>query len=472
MNTEPTTAEMLDRLPPQDLDSEKGVLGSILLRGSMLDAVASILKPDDFYADANQKLYAAMLAMHDANQGIDVTLLANHLRVSGEFEAVGGNAYIAEVVQLVPVAAHAVYYAKLVKRRSVQRAILHAGTELVRDAYDDGEPEQLLDRAESLLSGIGDTSKSDEPTPVAEAVVAAMDRIDSIRERGLHIGCYTGIEPIDEHFGGLFPGEFIIMAARPGMGKTSLALQIADWIARSGRWVYFVSLEMSAAVLSTRLLCMHAGVSSQLVRKGGNELTSQHQSDLTRVSQPYATAKMVIHDKSETTMTSIRRWARRLHRKHGLALLVLDYLQLVNAEDSRVPRHEQVGKQSKMLKGLAVELDIPVLCVCQLNRESTKADSTFPKISQLRESGNLEQDCDVGMVIRKLTKGEREKQNVPEVDGDTKDTDARTVVLDIQKNRNGAEMTIMLDWTPAHTRFGRRFEDDYTDPTEGKGWQA
>lgn len=467
------TSELLDGsiTPPNDAKAEKGVLCSILLRGSVLDDVAPLLAANDFYIDANKRLYTAILAQHDANQPIDPVLLASRLRMSGDFESIGGNAYLGEVIQAEAVSVHAVYYAHIVRKKSILRRLRDAGEEMLRGAYQhEADPEALLDQAENILAGIGTGNQSDEPIPIAQAVMQAMDRIDAIRERGQHIGCFTGIEKIDEEFGGLFPGELNILAARPSMGKTAMALQIADYIARAGKWVYFVSLEMSAAVLATRLLCMHSGVNSQILRKGGDGFTAANQADLVRVSQPYGQATMVIHDR-ETTITKIRRHARRMNRKHPLSLLVIDYLQLVDAEDSRVARHEQVGKQSKMLKALAVELDIPVLCVCQLNRESTKTGSTFPKLSQLRESGSCEQDCDVGMILREPTAKEREQHHIPEIDDNYTSMDSRVVVLDVQKNRNGAVMNMMLDWTPAFTRFGRRFEDDFTDPTEGKDWK-
>jgi len=471
-------SEILDRIPPSDLAAEQGVIGSLLLKPSLCVEVAALLKPEDFYADANQKLYRAVLALYDERRAVDIVLLTGRLKEAGEFEAIGGNAYLAEVAQSVPVAAHCMHYAGIVREKSKRRGIIDSCWQAVRDAYDDStDAETLLDQTEAKLGAIGSGDESTEPITAAEATIQAMDRIDKIRERGGQAGLLTGIPPIDEHLGGLFPGEFNILAARPSMGKTSLALQIADYVARRGVQVYYVSLEMAAPVLMTRLLCLHAQVSSQVLRANCAKLGTHEQGALVRASQPYSTARLLIHDR-RTTVRAIRRQARRIHAKDGLVLLVVDYLQLVTVEDKRAARHEAVGQQSRDLKALAVELDIPVLCLCQLNRESTKTGGSFPRISQLRESGSLEQDADVGLVLREPTAQECKNHSInDEPEEGWRATDPRVVVLDVQKNRNGEQMPIILDWTPAWTRFDGRGErpplpeEEFADLSD-KGWIA
>ena len=464
-----------EHTPPSDLDAEKDLLGVLLINPSLCADMDAILKPDDFYLEANGVIYRAIQDLWDANRAVDSTLLRQRLLETKALDGIGGTAHLTEVLltnRNAPLVAYWKRYARIVREKSRRRGIIETCWDAVKEAYDDVvDASDVLDKAETKLSAIGTADLSDEPTTAAEATVAAMDRIDAIMERGGRAGLLTGILTIDENLGGLFPGEFNILAARPSMGKTSLALQIADHVSRQGKFVYFVSLEMASDTLMTRLLCMHARVSSQVLRAGkdGDVLTTEQLAALVAASQPYSKEGLVIHDKPETTIRSIRRWARRFHSKHPLSLVVIDYLQLIEAEDSRISRHEQVGRQSRALKALAIELTIPVLCLCQINRESTKTGSSLPRLSQLRESGSLEQDCDVGMVLREPTAEEIKEANIPEVDSNFTDDDPRVRVLDVQKNRNGAQMPLLLDWTPSRTRFDPRFGgDDLRDPTAGK----
>ncbi len=465
-----------EHTPPSDLDAEKDLLGVLLIKPSLCADVDAILKPDDFYLEANRVVYGAIQDLWDANRAVDPTLLRQRLLETKALEDNGGSEHLTEVLlttRNAPLVSYWKRYAGIVREKARRRGIIDTCWAAVKEAYDDAiEASDVLDKAETQLSAIGASDLSDEPTTAAEATIAAMDRIDVIMERGGRAGVLTGILTIDEELGGLFPGEFNILAARPSMGKTSLALQIADHVSRHGKFVYFVSLEMASDTLMTRLLCMHARVSSQVLRAGkdGEVLTTEQMAALVDAAHPYSKAGLVIHDKPETTIRSIRRWARRFHSKHPLSLVVIDYLQLIEAEDSRISRHEQVGRQSRALKALAIELNIPVLCLCQINRESTKTGSSFPRLSQLRESGSLEQDCDVGMVLREPTKEECDEGNIPEVDGSFTDDDPRVRVLDVQKNRNGAQMPLLLDWTPSRTRFCKRFSEDYRDPTADKQW--
>ncbi|NQU21638.1 MAG: replicative DNA helicase, partial [Candidatus Nealsonbacteria bacterium] len=224
------TSEILDRLPPQDLDAEKGVLGSLFLKADMCDDVALIVRPEDFYADANQKLFAQMLAMHEEGKAIDAVLLAERLKAEGEFEAIGGNAYLAEIAQGVPVAAHAVYYAQIVRKKSMLRALIHSSTEILRDAYDSSTPpEELVSQAEQKIFAVHDERSSNQITNIRDLMMEAFDRIDARLAGTEGVGAPTGFTDLDRQTGGLHASELVILAARPSMGKTALAMNITEY---------------------------------------------------------------------------------------------------------------------------------------------------------------------------------------------------------------------------------------------------
>lgn len=426
-------SEILDMAPPQDLDAERGVLGSLLLDPRILDDVALVLRAQDFHADAHRRLYGHLIAMHDAGQAIDVTLLVGRLKSAGELEAVGGMAYVAEVIQSVAVAAHAVHYANKVKAKSILRAVLHAGTSIVRTAYDPGAtPEEILSQAETILSTVETGDHQGEPVPLDDAMQDALEQVERIAERKEQAGRLTGIYDFDQLIGGLFPGELIVLAARPGIGKTSLAVQIGQHVAQHHGLVYFVSLEMRAQELATRILCGQADVESHLVRTG--RIGSHERNRLVESAARLHGSRLLIHDRPGMTVADIRRSARRLV-KDGLALIAIDYLQLLTPTDRRAPREQQVALMTRELKGLARELNVPVLCLCQLNRQ---ADGERPRLSHLRESGAIEQDADMVCFLYQKPKDDPGDHNA---------------VLEIAKNRNGQTLVLGMHWRPTQTRF-------------------
>jgi len=450
MTARPGTTAILDGglVPPCDLDAEKGVLGSIVLKPDVLDDLKPILAPQAFYLDVHRKLYRHLVAMHDAGEQIDGTLLVARLRQAGDYcesreESPDGRlridaALLGDVVQAVPYARNAVYYAKIVNRMAAYRSIRLAGEDLLRagQAATD-EPAELIDRAEAILAGLRTDQHDGEPVSAANAVVKTLENIDAIAERQSATGYLTGLETFDRNIGGLFPGELFILAARPGMGKTSLACQIAYHFSVQGRGVYFASLEMSAVELTTRILCSRCGVSMRRVRTG--QLRPEDNHELNEAAHPFHKAKLWLHDRPGLTTTEIRRSARRL-QKHDLKLVVVDYLQRLTPSDRRISRHEQVGQMSDALKSLARELDVPVLCLCQLNRQ-VEQEKGAPKLSHLRESGSIEQDADVVAFLHAT---------------ETADPDPRVPVkveLSILKNRNGETGKIALQWLRSRTMF-------------------
>ncbi len=442
------SSEILDRLPPQNLDAEKGVLGSLLIDAQMCDEVAPILRADDFYADANQKLFAHLMAMHEEGKRIDTTLLIERLRRAGDFEGVGGAAYLGEVATSVPYAANAVHYAKIVRDKSTLRALIHAGTEILRDAYDSTvEPSEILNQSEQKIFAVHDDRSADNVTNIRDLLVEAFDRIDARLQGTEGVGIYSGFTDLDNLTGGLHDSELVILAARPSMGKTALATNIAEYVTiESNVPTLFVSLEMAQLELAQRMLCSQGKIDAGKFRKG--LLSSQDRKELVEASAKLSMAPLYVDDSPSRTVTEIAAAARRLQRKQGLGLLVIDYLQLIEPDDPRNPRQEQVAKMARRLKGLARELKVPVLCLAQLNRQAEAGkEGHRPRLSHLRESGAIEQDADVVMFVH------REEYYYPTREEAQEAGVAGQGEIIISKQRNGPTGTVKLAWIDKFTRF-------------------
>jgi len=452
------SSEILDRLPPHNLDAERGVLGSVLLDQNMCDDVALILRPEDFYADANEKLFAHVLAMHDAGGRIDVTLLTERLRKEGDLETIGGASYLAEVLHAVPVAAHAVYYARIVRDKAMARDLIHASSEILRDAYDPTvEPREMVSQAEEKVFAVRDRRSTDQVANIHDVMIEAFEHIDKRLEQGGATGIPSGFRDLDNLTGGLHDSELVILAARPSMGKTALATNIAEHVTlKAGVTTLFVSLEMARLELAQRMLCSLGRINGSKFRSGF--VSSQEREKLVEVSNKLGTAPLFIDDTPSRTVTEIAATARRLKRTSNLGLIVIDYLQLIEPDNSRDPRQEQVAKIARRLKGIARELELPVVCLAQLNRQvEAGKDSHQPRLSHLRESGAIEQDADVVMFVHReeyyYTKEEAEEKGiVGEAD------------LMVKKQRNGPTGDIKLTWLQQFTRF----EDQATQEPYGE----
>lgn len=421
------TSEILDQMPPADPEAERWVVGSIILKPSVLDELV-FLSPADFY-DANlSEVFAWLHGRHRRGEPIDEGFLLK--RFHGDDWA----ARIAEIIHSTPLAEHAVHYGKIVAGKAKFRRLREIGVSLVQNAHRaEGEPEVVLELVETELANVRMDEGEGEPVTLAAAAVQACVRIDAIQKRGNSAGVPTGLYSFDNDQGGVFPGELVIIAARPGIGKTSLALQIAIHNAERGRLVYFASLEMSAAELSIRLACGESGVSNRLVRIG-----KFGRNDSTRLSEALAqqaNCPLEIHDRSSLTVGAIRREIRK-RKKRGLTLAIVDYLQLVTPEDRRLPREQQVARMVRQLKEAAREYDIPILCLCQLNRQ-VDGDET-PRLHHLRESGAIEQDADVVLFLSKHEPTIAEPHNA---------------VLTVAKNRNGETGPLRLNWDGPTTKF-------------------
>lgn len=451
------SSEILDRLPPQNLEAEKGILGSLLLVPEMCDEVATIVHADDFYADANQKLFNHLMAMHEKGSRIDTVLLKERLKREGDFEAIGGAAYLAEVAQSVPYASNATYYAKIVRDKATLRSLIHASTEILRDAYDETvDPTEIVSQSEQKIFAVHDARSTDKVTNIHDLLVEAFERIDARLERGEGVGIPTGFTDLDRLTGGLHDSELVILAARPSMGKTALATNIAEYVTINASVpTLFVSLEMARLELAQRMLCSQGKINANKFRSGF--LSGEDRKQLVEASAKLGKAPLFVDDTSSRTVTEIAACSRRLQRKENLGLVIIDYLQLVQPDDPRDPRQEQVAKMARRLKGLARELEIPVLCLAQLNRQVEAGRETHrPRLSHLRESGAIEQDADVVMFIN------REEVYQTREDAE-KDGTLGMADLFVAKQRNGTTGDIKLAWFDKYTRFENLSEQPHEE---------
>ena len=408
-----------------------------------------ILRESDFYVDAHQVLYSRMLQMHNAGRRLDELLLVEELNRNSELETIGGIAYLAEIAQAAPHAAHATHYSKVVADHAVVRALIQTSTEVLRDAYNpDFEPRELVSQAEERVFAIQDQRGGTAASTIEEVLFEVFDRIDARKDHDRRIGVRSGFVDLDDMTDGMQNSELVILAARPSMGKTALATNIVEHVVLTEQIpTLFVSLEMSAVELGERMLCSRAKVDSLQVRKG---LINPTQHDkLVEESNALSQAPLFVDDTPGRTMTEIAATGRRLKRADNLGLIVIDYLQLIEPDNARDPRQEQVAKIARRLKGLARELKIPVLCLAQLNRQTEASRDNRPKLSQLRESGAIEQDADVVMFVHR-----EEYYHSPE-EVEQLDIGGQADLI-IAKQRNGPTGEVKLSWKPEYTRFSSR----------------
>ncbi|MBQ1456301.1 MAG: replicative DNA helicase [Thermoguttaceae bacterium] len=456
---------ILDRPLPYSQEAEQGVVGAILLEPEVCDEVAVIVRPDDFFVPANRIIYRNLLDMNASMRGIDLTLLVERLREAGELEEIGSEAYLAEVMSSVQVVAHARHYAMIVREKAIRRDIIIAASEVLEDGYEPGSSSQeLMNRAEQKFFAIGDGRDSNYVQKMDEVMQETLRMIDRRSENGTE-GVQTGFGDLDKMLYGFHNSELIILAARPSMGKTALALNIADHVAVNSRQpVLFVSLEMGRVELGQRLLCSRGKIGGERMR--GGFLTNKDQQSLAKAASELSQAPLFIDDTPSRTVTEIAAVARRLKRKseQGLAMLVIDYLGLISPDNDQDPRQEQVAKTARRLKGLARELQIPVLCLAQLNRMTEQAKDNRPRLSHLRESGAIEQDADVVMFVHR----DSYYQTAEEADDRQSDHEALVIVA---KQRNGPVGDVRLTWLPEFALFANYAPggDEEYGPTEDFG---
>lgn len=452
---EPSAAEILARQPPFDLDAEMGVIGSILLFPEACDEIAS-LKADDFYDDKNRKIYEVLRDMHDSGDKIDITLLVSRLRTQDEYEKVGGAAYLAELSSSVANAAHIVYYADIVCEKAIYRKLIQSSTEVLTSAYQqESSAKELCAQAEQKVFAIMDGRSSQSVLTMSDVLHQAMDRMEArLRDEDLEGSAESGFTRFDEMTGGMHNGELLILAARPSMGKTALAMNMGEHVAIQQQLpVLFVSLEMSGIELADRMLCSLARVNGHRLRNG--TISADDRDRLMRKANEISQAPLFVDDSPSRTVSEIAAAARRIKRREeALGLIIIDYLQLIEPDNSRDPRQEQVAKIARRLKGLARELEVPLLCLSQLNRQAEDSKDHRPKLSHLRESGAIEQDADVVMFVHREEYYHR---------GDDRAQFAGQAEIIISKQRNGPIGDVELTWEADFTRFSDRAPDRHSE---------
>jgi replicative DNA helicase len=430
------------RLPPHSLDAERSVLGSLLRDNRVIGDVVQILRDENFYRDAHQKIYKGIVGLYDRGQPADLVTLGEHLHQQKQVEEIGGYGYLAELWEAAPTAANVEYYARIVRDKAIVRNLIHAGTDILRDSYNQSCPaDELLESAERKILDIAEMGITGQTYSIDKVLRQAYDRIDQRHQRG-HVsisGLPTGYIDLDEKTAGLQDSELIILAARPSVGKTALAVNLARAISvDEGYPVFFVSLEQSRIELAERLLCSQARVDGDKLRKG--RLSSEEIRKLHEAGGVLSTAKVFIDDSPGQNMLRIAANARRLKLREQIRLVIIDYLQLVEPENRRDSRQEQVAGISRRLKFLSKELNLPVLALAQLNRAPEDRTDHRPRLADLRESGAIEQDADVVMLL-----------NRPE--GRDGAVEEGVLEVIIAKQRNGPTGEIRLAFLKQFMRF-------------------
>ena len=398
------TKNSIGKIPPQNIEAEQSLLGCLLIDKDSLVKIADIIRADDFYKDAHRKIFETILELYEKREPIDLISLGNRLEERNTLEKIGGKTYLTTLTNTVPTASHIVSYAQIVQRKSTLRRLLGTAGEIIELAHKEtDEVDALLDKAEQSLFGVSQRYLRRSFTSITEVLTEAFDRIDELhRETGKLRGVPTYFSSLDNVLAGLQKSDLIILAARPSVGKTTLALDIARNVAvRAKIPVGIFSLEMSKEQLVDRLLCAEAGVDLWKMRTG--RLSDQGQDDdFTRINRAMGVlseAKMYIDDTANASVMEIRTKARRLQSEHGLGLIVIDYLQLMEGTGDRENRVQEVSYISRNLKAIARELNVPVLALSQLSRGVESRDSHIPRLADFRESGSIEQDADVVLFL-------------------------------------------------------------------------
>jgi replicative DNA helicase len=432
-------------VPPHNLEAEAGLLGGILVDKEALIKVADLVTPEDFYVDRNGIIFGAMLDLYEARQPIDLLTLSNRLDEAKELDRLGGSAYLTELVGQVPTAAHVAHYAGIVAHKATLRRLIGAANTISGLGYDESVAlDALLDQAEQTLFGVSQKHLKQNFIPISAVLAESFDRLDELhKDKNSLRGVPTGFKALDNVLAGLQKSDLIILAARPSMGKTTLALNIAHHVAtKEGIPVGIFSLEMGKEQLIDRMLASESGIDAWKLRNGRLE-----DSDFPKINDAMAVlseAPIYIDDSAVTNIMEMRTKARRLQTEHDLGLIVVDYLQLISGRKSTGSdnRVQEVSEISRGLKSLARELNCPVLAMSQLSRSVESRTPPIPMLSDLRESGSIEQDADVVMFIYREEYYKREESEQPGV-----------AQILISKHRNGPTGSIELFFQPEQLQF-------------------
>lgn len=444
---------MAARVPPQNMEAEQSILGGLMLEAEAFDQVADIIDVDDFYGPSHQKIYATIKDLVNRSKPIDIVTVTDLLQSRGEFDSIGGFVYLASLLEKTISAANIATYAQIVKEKSLLRKLIHTSSEIIERAFtnENQDVELLLDQAESDIFKIGENKSSQGLVVSMEIVKDSIKKIEQLYQEKKDItGIATGFTDLDKMTAGLHPGELVIVAARPSMGKTAFGLNIASHATlRLKKSVAFFSLEMSKESVMMRMLAAEAKVSMSSIRNG--RLSDTDWPKLIASAGTLSEAKLFIDDTSGISPYEIRARCRRLKAQHGLDMIMIDYLQLMDLKQRVESRERAVAEISKNLKVIAKELKVPVLAMAQLNRGVEGRSDRKPMLSDLRESGSIEQDADVIMLLFREDYYEKED---PEKKG-------KALVI-VGKQRNGATGDVSLRFDAQYNRFRDADQENYS----------
>lgn len=441
----------LARRAPFSLEAEQSVLGAILIKPDCMDKIVGIINSNDFYINEHRRIFSAMQGMYLKSRNIDVITLIDELVKEGVYDEAGGKEYIGLITETVPTAANVTDYAKIVRDKSILRTLIEACEKTVEEAYtEETDAGRLLELAEERIYSISDQRKTREFIHIKDAIMMTLNRLNELqKDRASVIGMQTGFSGLDRVLVGIGKGDLVIIGARPGMGKTSFAMNVAvNSALRSNKAVCIFELEMTAEQLASRLLSSEALIDSTKLRSG--ELDDEEWAKLGHSAARLSGCNILINDTAEMTVTGIK---SQLRRVKNLGLVVIDYLGLMQSEERIDNKAQEIEKITNNLKRLAKEFGVPVITCAQLNRSSEKRTDNRPTLSDLRDSGAIEQDADIVLFIYRpgeYAKDDPEAQNKAE--------------LLIAKNRHGSQGTVKMGWLGQYTKFLTLEEDGIQEP--------
>jgi replicative DNA helicase len=458
--------DLISKLPPQNIEAEASLLGCLMIDKDAIFKIADTLRPEDFYKDSHGLIYETMRELYSRHEPIDILTLTSKLEEKNKLEAVGGRTYISELGNTVATSAHIIHYSNIIQRKATLRRLLSASAEITELGYrEDEEIEKLLDEAEQKLFGVSQKYLKNVFQPIDNLLTEAFDRIDELhKQSGKLRGLPTGFHDLDNLLAGLQKSDLVILAARPSVGKTSLALDIARQSAIISKVpIGIFSLEMSKEQLVDRMLCAQANVSLWRMRTG--KLSDKEEdNDFSRIGEAMgrlSEAPIYIDDSASSNIMEIRTKARRLQVEKGLGLLIIDYLQLMEGRSSHGDnRVQEVSEITRGLKGIARELNIPVLALSQLSRSAEMSRPAIPRLSHLRESGSIEQDADVVMFIYR--KAADRGYNYEELS----ESEKHTAEVYIAKHRNGPTGKVNLFFDEDTVSFKNMEKTGLEEPIE------
>ena len=441
----PDVAAAPERTLPHSLDAEKSVLGAILIHNDAFNHAAEVLDSQDFFRDAHRRIFDRMVVLSERGDAIDFITLKEELARAGDLDEVGGPSYIAALADGVPRSANVEYYARIVKEKSTLRSLIHSANKILTEAYEgEQEPDTLLDEAERSIFSIAEGRIREGFVPLRDLVQGSFATIEKLQQsKGAIIGVPSGFPDLDEMTTGFHPGDLVVVAARPSMGKTSLVLNMAQHVGtHTSMTVGFFSLEMSKEQLFMRMLTSEARIDAHRFRSGF--LSEKDYGNLSHALGTLAEARVFIDDTASIGVLEMRAKCRRLKAEHGLDMIIIDYLQLMQGRGRFESRQQEVSAISRSLKGLAKELSCPILALSQLSRAPEGRTDHRPQLSDLRESGAIEQDADLVFFIYRPEVYDKEEAN-PENQG--------IAEIIIGKQRNGPIGTVKLSFLNQYTRF-------------------